>query len=224
MPLSFWLPPLLALLLAILNAIVVARRWKTVEYITKPAVMVALLAWFGATTGFVPPPLWFALGVLCSLAADIFLLLPSRWFLAGLAAFLLAHLCYSTGFLYTPPPLNPASLAVALLVSLPVIQFYRRASASLQSRQQTGLRLPILAYIIVISVMLLLALLTLVGESWGTLAALAVSAGALLFASSDAMLGWNSYVNTGKHSPALIMIIYHLGQILIALGVILQYS
>jgi uncharacterized membrane protein YhhN len=222
---SFWLLPLLALLLAALNWIAVGRGWRTVEVITKPGVMLVLLVWLGSTAGFAPPPLWFALGVLFSLAADVILLLPpARWFVPGVVLFLIAHLCYIIGFLYTPPPLNPASLAVALLVALPAVQVYRRISASLQAQRQTGLRLPLLAYILVISLMLLLALLTLVGESWLTLAALAASAGALLFVSSDALLAWGRFVSPLKNGPVLVMASYHLGQFLLALAVILQYA
>jgi uncharacterized membrane protein YhhN len=38
-------------------------------------------------------------GLVCSLAGDIFLMLPSDRFLPGLIAFLFAHLCYITAFI-----------------------------------------------------------------------------------------------------------------------------
>ena len=38
---------LLALIIAILDWIAVAKKWKRIEYFAKPATMLALLAWVG---------------------------------------------------------------------------------------------------------------------------------------------------------------------------------
>ena len=43
---------LLALIIAILDWIAVARKWKRIEYFAKPATMLALLAWVGINGGF----------------------------------------------------------------------------------------------------------------------------------------------------------------------------
>lgn len=41
---------------------------------------------------------WILLGLCLSLAGDVLLMLPSDRFIQGLAAFLVAHLCYNVGF------------------------------------------------------------------------------------------------------------------------------
>ena len=41
---------------------------------------------------------WFVAALVCSLAGDVLLMLPTDRFVAGLAAFLVGHLCYVAGF------------------------------------------------------------------------------------------------------------------------------
>jgi uncharacterized membrane protein YhhN len=64
-------------------------NWKLVRYITKPATLLILILWFVQIGGLEGRLLWFGLGLVFSLAGDIFLMLPSRFFIGGLIAFLL---------------------------------------------------------------------------------------------------------------------------------------
>ena len=89
---------LIALLFAILDWIAVVKELKTLEYIAKPAVMLALLAWLWSVSGFRGGLFWFGLGLFFSLLGDIFLMLPRERFIPGLVSFLLAHLAYVIGF------------------------------------------------------------------------------------------------------------------------------
>jgi uncharacterized membrane protein YhhN len=50
-----------------------------------------------------------------------------------------------------------------------------------------------------------------------------VSAGALLFFISDTMLAWNKFVQRLKYGPLAVIVTYHIGQILIAVGAVLHY-
>ncbi len=77
----------LALVLAVLDWIAVAGGWKKLEYFTKPATMVALLAFMVQNGGLSGGMLWFTLGLAFSLAGDVFLMLPRDRFIAGLVAF-----------------------------------------------------------------------------------------------------------------------------------------
>jgi uncharacterized membrane protein YhhN len=213
----------LALLIAILDWIAVARSWKSLEYFAKPGVMLALLAWLWQVGGFQGQMLWFAAGLLFSMAGDIFLMLPREQFIAGLVAFLLAHLCYLGGFNPTLPPLNLLSLVLALIVAITAAQIFRRVAGGLDTSGQSALKLPVLVYTIVISLMLLSALLTLLRPEWLPVPALLVSAGAMLFFLSDTFLAWNKFVTTLPNGKLRVIITYHMGQILIVLGAALHY-
>jgi uncharacterized membrane protein YhhN len=81
---------LLTILMALLDWYAVVRENKSLEYIAKPGVMVALLAWLWTQTGFQGPVFWFALGLFFSLWGDIFLMLRDGSSRPGIA--LLAHI------------------------------------------------------------------------------------------------------------------------------------
>jgi len=199
------------------------RRWKTVEYIAKPGVMLALVLWLVTIDGLSGRLVWFAAGLGFSLAGDVFLMLPREQFVAGLLAFLLAHLAYVIGFNAAPPPFNLASLLLAVLVATTALRLYRTIAAGLRALGQQQLRLPVLIYSLVISLMLLSALLTLVRPEWAALPAWLVSAGATLFFISDASLAWNRFVRPLRRARLLVMITYHLGQVLLISGAALHY-
>ena len=212
-----------ALVIAVIDWIAVAKNWKTLEYCAKPGVMVALLAWLWQIGGFQGQMLWFAAGLVFSMAGDIFLMLPREQFIAGLVSFLLAHLAYLAGFTSTWPPLNLPSLILALVVAINSVQIYRRVAAGLSASGQSALKVPVLIYTIVISLMLLSALLTLLRPDWLPGPALLVSAGAGLFFLSDTFLAWNKFVTPLPYGKLCVIITYHIGQILIVLGAALHF-
>lgn len=209
--------------LAVADWVAVARGWRKAEFLLKPGVMLALLAWFYSTTGFQGWTIWFALGMLLSLAGDVFLILPKEQFLAGFGAFWLALALYTIGFSASLPILNVTSLALAAMICLPAIQVHRQIAASLRASGQAWLVWPTIAYTFVLSLMTWSGLLTLLREDWQPAPALIASAGALSFMISDTLLGWNRFVTPSRNSRVISMLTYHLGQILIAAGVALHY-
>jgi uncharacterized membrane protein YhhN len=213
----------IALIIAVLDWIAVAKKWKPLEYIAKPAVMIALLVWVWQAGGFKGHMVWFALGLVFSLFGDIFLMLPQEQFIAGLISFLLAHIAYLIGFLATIPPLNIVSLILAVLVGITAARIYRTIAASLVASGDQALRPPVLIYTVVISSMLWSALMTLVGREWLAIQALLAAGGALLFFLSDTFLAWNKFVSPIRHGNLLVIITYHLGQVMIILGAGLHY-
>ena len=215
----------LALIIALLDWMAVARGHKRLEYFAKPGVMLALLAAIGFSSGFQRPMLWFSLGVIFSLAGDVFLMLRRERFMAGLVAFLLAHVFYLAGLTSTAPQITLAGGIVAILVGLTGIQLYRAIRSGLVHSNQEQLKLPVMVYAIFISLMLLAALLTLVtsNEAWLPAAALLVSAGALLFYLSDTFLAWNRFVHPLRNARLRVIVPYHLGQALLILGAILNF-
>lgn len=212
-----------ALLVAIADWVAVATQRKTLEYFAKPGVMLVLLIWLWQASGFSGSLIWFGLGLVFSMAGDIFLMLPRERFIAGLVAFLLAHVAYVVGFNQTPTAFNVAGFILAVLVTLVFLRVYRRIAAGLDASGQPALKTPVLIYSLVISVMLLSALLTLAADTWQAGAAILVSAGALLFFLSDTLLAWNKFVTPLKWGRLAVIITYHLGQILITVGAAWHY-
>ena len=207
-----------ALAIAVVDWIAVAKGWRKVVYFTKPAVIVALLAWLWQASAFSGHLVWFAIGLACSLVGDVFLILPHEQFIPALVSFLIALLAYLVGFNPSLPPLHAATLILLLLVALASSAVYRRIAAGLQASGQAGLKPPVLVYSIVMSLMLLSALVTLVRPEWNALNALLASTGALLFYASDTMLAWNKFVAPIRNGHLWTIVTYHLGQTLIVLG------
>jgi uncharacterized membrane protein YhhN len=216
---------ILAAMIALVDWVAVVYGTRRLEYFAKPGVMLALLAAIGFTSEFRGPMLWFGLGIIFSLAGDVFLMLRRERFIAGLVAFLLAHMAYLTGLLSRPPQITLAGGIVAILVGLTGIQLYRAIRSGLVRSNKEKLKLPVMVYAVFISLMLLVALLTLVSanEFWLPTAALLVSAGALLFYLSDAFLAWNRFVQPLGHARLRVIIPYHLGQALLILGAMLNF-
>ena len=214
---------LLAVALAILNWLAVARKWKLVEYVSKPAVTLALLAWLWQTGKMHGPLTWFAVGAALSVAGDVFLMVPRDLFIAGLAAFFLAQLAYVVGFNPTPPPVSAFGLVATVILGLIVWRAYARLAKGLADRGAVGLRLPVLAYAIVISLMVLSALHTLIRPEWGPTHAALVAGGAVLFLISDLTLAWDRFVAPVSRADLKVIITYHLAQFGILLGAALHF-
>lgn len=208
----------------------VARGWKKVEYLAKPWTLAALflfLVQFGlAETGFGSLPLvFFGLGLLFSLAGDVFLMLSDRWFLPGLVSFLLAHVAYIIGLNLPLPQVSLLwSFGLAILLALTASRLLRRIVEGLRAKGLARLAGPVVLYGTVITVMLLSALLTLYRADWTTAAAGLVSLGAILFYLSDILLAWNKFVTPVRNGRLANMVTYHLGQIALVAGVIIQFQ
>ena len=68
------------------------------------------------------------------------------------------------------------------------------------------------------------AILTLYRLDWKTSASGLVSLGAILFYFSDIILAWNKFVKPVRNGRVINMAAYHLGQVGLIAGVILQFS
>ena len=83
--------------------------------------------------------------------------------------------------------------------------------------------MPILLYGVVISLMLLSAMLKLTDLTWHSGAAALVAFGAFLFYLSDILLAWLKFVAPLQNGRLYNILSYHLGQIALIAGVVLQY-
>ena len=216
---------LFAILFAALESLALWKYWLKLEYIAKPAVMISLFLWLFTSTGLNGALLWFGVGLILSLAGDVLLMLSlDRFFLFGLVAFLLAHLAYVIGFNIPLPEFSLWGIVFAVMVSLGGARVIRRIVDALPSRGQARMRMPIIVYSTVISIMLLSAMMKLMDLTWNANAALLVSGGAFLFYISDIILAWNKFVAPIQYGRIYNIAAYHLGQIMLIAGVIAQFG
>ena len=215
---------ILAFIFAGLESLALWKGWHKLEYVVKPAVMVCLFIWLYITAGLQGALLWFGIGILFSLAGDIFLLFIDRFFMFGLIAFLLGHIAYLVGFnIPFPESIGVWAFGIAIVVGLSAVRLLRRIVAGVRTKQKR-LVVPVIVYSTVITLMLLSALLTLFRPEWASSAAYLVSLGAFLFYLSDIILAWNRFVSPIKNSRMLNIGIYHLAQIAIVVGVGMQFG
>ncbi len=152
-----------------------------------------------------------ALGLLFSLAGDIFLVLPDRYFLYGLVAFLLAHGCYISAF---HAGVSSAgfhwALAVLLVIGAGVLGY-------LWNRLSPVMKGAVGVYVLVIVLMAALA----VGRALEQMSrgSLLAGVGALLFVASDGMLAVNRFGRPIRGEQALVLVTYFAAQLLIAISV-----
>lgn len=221
--LNFW-PFGLTLALAVVDWYAVAHARKRMEYVFKPATLLALILGVLLTTRHAPYAgrlwQWVLMGLGFSLGGDIFLMLPDpRCFLPGLGFFLLAHCAYITGLTPTVPGWQSAPLFV--LAGGLGVTLYLRVTRDLRARGETPLLIPLGLYATLLSLMLFTALTALLRPMWALPGRLALASGGALFFASDTMLAWDRFVKPAARLKLLLIITYHLAQIGLALGVFL---
>ena len=147
-----------------------------------------------------------------------------RLFLAGLVAFLLAHIAYLIGFNIPVPEISSWGIFLAIVIGLGGSRVMRRIIAPLASKGQARMRMPVIIYSVVISLMLLSAMMKMTDITWNTQAAVLVSIGAFFFYLSDIILAWNKFVAPIQYGRIYNIGAYHLGQIMLIAGVIPQFG
>jgi uncharacterized membrane protein YhhN len=215
---------LLVFIAAVTDWVAIARGWKKVGYIAKPATLALLFLWLVVVSRLQGALLWFGLGVLFSLAGDIFLMFSDRWFIPGLFAFLLTQLMYIVGFNSPLPQVAPMwTLGLALVLALTSALVLRSVTAGLATKGLRRLIAPVLLYGMVATLMLLSAMLTIFRLEWNIGSSFLATFGAAFFYFSDVVLAWNKYVAPIKNGRMINIVTYHLGQIALIVGVAFQF-
>lgn len=215
----------LTLGLIILNWVSVWFEWRIANLVSKPAVIGAMLAWFASVCACRAPTVWFGIGLIFSLAGDILMMLPKRFFLPGTAAFMLAHGAYIIGFNQPLPRFNPAMAALlAIFMSLMAMTYaaFRRGARSRPAfRRMAG---PLALYSFVISLMVFSALATLFRPDWRPDEAGLMASGALLFLFSDILLAVDRFVKPMPSARLWKRVAYQLGQLALTAGALLHFT
>jgi uncharacterized membrane protein YhhN len=155
----------------------------TGQFALQPAVKAAaavLLGTAALTHRIARERRWLIGALLFSAAGDVLLALP-WWepsFVLGLAAFLVAHLCFLAALIPLATRSTPRLVAVAVTVAACLallVWFWPRLAAE-------GMTVPVILYIAVLGAMVCAALLARFPTPWTAL-------GAVCFAVSDAMIG-----------------------------------
>ncbi|HQZ34537.1 MAG TPA: lysoplasmalogenase [Ilumatobacteraceae bacterium] len=130
---------------------------------------------------------------------DIALMAPIDNFVLGLASFLIGHVVFIVLFAqYGMPHVAFGAAALALMAVLAATVGRRIVNGA--AAKDPALRIPVVAYLVVISAMTVCGWAT--GRGW-------VVAGATLFVISDSLLGWRAFVRERSWMSVAVMVTYH---------------
>ncbi|TXH71424.1 MAG: lysoplasmalogenase [Lysobacteraceae bacterium] len=192
--------------------------WQWAHYVGKP-LTTGLLLWLVLAQQTPVSPryrLVVAAGMTLSLIGDVCLMLPWDLFLPGLVAFLLAHLCYIAVFAPRSVP-KARGAALALLLVVAALNLI-----GLLPRIEPALRVPVLAYVAVLTLMVAAAL----ARAWTPTLASAhphstrlAAIGAIFFMLSDSLLAWDKFADGIPAAALLVLGTYFFAQWCIARSV-----
>jgi uncharacterized membrane protein YhhN len=182
-------------------------------------ILVAALSFAGPGPADATYSLLILLGLLWSFAGDVLLILPAREsFIFGLIAFLFAHVVYAAAFARAQVALGAGSNMAAEVIAAAALAIIATAMYRYLQPSLGKLRVPVILYILVISIMLHRALA--VAFALPATSTLLMAAGALLFYVSDAILAIDRFKMHGRMPRGHLwnLSTYYLGQLLIALS------
>jgi alkenylglycerophosphocholine hydrolase len=167
-----------------------------------PMVLIIVFAFRQVSPNPAPALRFTLIGLFFCMLGDAFIAFS---FIAGLGAFLVGHLFYLCGFIKLSR-MNKWRLAAAIPIALYSFMIGQQLISALRTDGDAGLIIPVIAYMLVISLMALSAILT--GNKWAI-------AGSILFVLSDSILSWNMFVSEIPFSAVFIMTTYYSAQLLI---------
>jgi uncharacterized membrane protein YhhN len=182
-----------------------------IRVLTKPGCMLVLIG-AAAALDFAEEGARTAVLVALALSTvgDIFLLRGEKtnFFVAGLGAFLAAHLAYIVAFWLDG--VSPGGVVAGLLVGAVVVGAVgARVVAAAKAGDEAALVGPVRAYVLVIAAM--------VASAVATADPLAII-GAGLFATSDSLIAWERFVRSRAWTDLVIIVTYHLAQLVLVLS------
>ena len=201
----------LAAVMAVCDWVAVTRKSATLEYISKPAATAAifgLVASLDVSHG--SSWVWLLTALVFCLLGDIFLMLPRDSFIRGLASFAVAQMMFTISF--ATGETRGGRFIIGIIVVVPVaLLLARRFVGSIRRVGRSELVAPVLVYLVVISVMAIVAI------AGGSAVAIA---GAILFMVSDSLIAESRFVKERGWHPLGIMVTYHLALMGFAFGLL----
>lgn len=214
---TYWI----TLLLAVTVPLLIRAEFKdntTQRFIFKPlsttALVVIILIAIFLDPGNQPFKLAILVGMLFCFGGDIALMFESRKaFLSGLVLFLIGHVAYAASLVFFNGFFFGGMATTAVIVVLGVL-IYAYLHSGLE-----GMRGPVIAYMVVISVMLHTAVLTFESSYFNTAQAWLLATGAALFYLSDVLLAINRFKKPFAWNR-ISLLFYYAGQLGIALSTV----
>lgn len=161
-----------------------------------------------------PYTLFIIIGLLFCLGGDVFLALPqNRMFFFGLVSFLLGHVCYVIGFVWIAGPNKMTLIGVVVTILLGVL-VYVWLKPHLGSMKK-----PVIAYILVISLMFIGAWSVLGMPQQPFTARLLIFVGAASFYISDIFVARDRFVKNAFINRLLGLPLYYMAQFMIAFSI-----
>lgn len=165
--------------------------WHGLHWVCKPlaTVLILCVAWRSEPVISTRYRRWIAIGMLFSLAGDIFLMLPMDAFVPGLVAFLFGHACFIRALL------DDTRFAARPLALLACLAYGGLNLWALWPSLPVALHVPVVVYVAVLATMGGQATARAWWHARDELAGPAqwAAAGALLFMLSDTLLAWNRF-------------------------------
>jgi len=220
---DFWLVLFLGCMAVDWSALALNRP--SINYFSKPLTLFFLIVWYFTNLPHFFQGMWFGLGLVFALIGDVCLLFSYRYFLVGLTAFLITQILYSvqifflSGVFSTLMILGMFSIAVIIAIKI-TSQIRKKGIQTLVERMS----IPIAAYAMVISVMVLLAIFTILQPGHHQVSVSLLVAGALLFFASDLTLAVDRFIRPLTRARLMVRISYHLGQFALTSGVLLELA
>lgn len=182
--------------------------WLWLHYLCKPLTTLVILSLVVRAVPL-PSPRYrkaVVVGMVFSLAGDVFLMLPQDLFVPGLVAILLAHLCFIVAFFpgATWPVRLAATAAYAVIAGAHL--------SLLLPKVPPPIHVPVLAYVCVLVVMAAFA----AARAWTVRhdltpakPARAAAIGGVLFVLSDSLLAWDEFGGGVPLAPLLVLVSYY---------------
>ena len=180
--------------------------WDTLALLAKPMPVLCLLAFLLPVHN--RDAALIAGGLVLSALGDVLLEASPALFLPGLVAFLLAHVAYVVAYLGRTSRLQLTRL-------MPVVLFSGAAFHVLDPHLG-AMRGPVIAYMVVISMMLWRATAQIGADGTCGLRPWLATIGAWLFAVSDLMVAWSRFVDPEAGLQVPLLLLYWAGQTAIA--------
>ncbi|EKE39031.1 hypothetical protein ENUP19_0181G0010 [Entamoeba nuttalli] len=212
------------LLITIINALICwysyFNKLPTLKFISKPPFCIFLSLFTYNVLGISS---WhFILGLVLSFLGDFFLLFTEHiLFLIGAFSFLFAHVFYSIGFnttLSSDAQINYLCYIVVVLPILGALTIYHLA----HKEQKGTLVYGCFLYMSFVAIGMFNCFRTLTDPSWNLLSSLICCGSYFIFFISDLLVSFNEIVKTTWLVSLLIIVTYHIAQIGIICGLVLN--
>jgi uncharacterized membrane protein YhhN len=181
-------------------------------YIFKPLTTSLIILFCFLQTPVISPTYKYLviLGLISSLFGDIFLMLPSDQFIAGLVSFLIAHIFYIVAFT------RESGFQFHIIFVIPIVVI-GLVMLKILLPHTGSITVPVIIYSTIILVMLWQAV-----ERWNVTSnqsSIVAFIGAVFFVFSDFILAYNRFVGQFKSARLLNLSTYYIAQWLIAFSV-----